>query len=383
MPDSMGLQPLPSADCLHASPGIINRLLTAVHDENMTLGVLAEIIEADDGLSLRLLRMANSPFYGMQHEVQTVEHAVAVLGIRKLKSLVVSIANCFGASPGAVSSKSNLMQLVESRLKENPEVRPFPACVNRLLSALRSEDSTSKTFANIIECDPGLALRLLRLANSPIFGLRKEVQSVEQAVTILGTRKLKSIVLSLVGSAMFRSGDSAATERLLLLDHSIGCATVARVLANYVPGVSTDDAFLAGMFHDIGKLFFFDVAPNEYAKISLTATGDLIDRERGLFGLTHEEVGIKSGSGWPLAEEIVAAIGYHHQPNASPAHLTFVSAIHVANQLAKLGGIGSNAQAEMEPPDDLMASLGVERSSLEEVLEKAAVDFAETREACV
>ncbi len=166
--------------------------------------------------------------------------------------------------------KQELTKRVQECLAERPEVRPFPAAVTQLLAACQDANTKAETFVKIIECDPALAVRLLRMANSPLYGVANGVRGIGHAVSILGMRQLKNLALSVAGKAMFSEGSKAAEERQNLWNHSLGCAAVARVLAKSVPTVSPEVAFLAGMFHDVGKLFLYDVVADEYAEMAAT-----------------------------------------------------------------------------------------------------------------
>ncbi|MCA9150669.1 MAG: HDOD domain-containing protein, partial [Planctomycetales bacterium] len=268
-----------------------------------------------------------------------------------------------------VSDRRRLSQIVQQALADRPEVRPFPAAVAQLLAACQDPNATASTFEKIIERDPALSVRLLRMANSPLYGLTNEVKGIAHAAAILGIRQLKHLALSVAGAGMFNQGSTAAQHREQLWAHSLGCATVARILAKKTPGVDADDAFLAGIFHDVGKLFLFDVVPEDYVELSSTYRGkELIEQEQFVFGVSHEEIGLKSAHSWSLAENLKGAIGYHHRPQESPVHVEFVTVIEAANNLARYWGIGSEGQ---EDPDAAARALDHLELSEDEVIQLA------------
>ena len=241
----------------------------------------------------------------------------------------------------AVGELQSLSTIVHKRLKKVPEVRPFPAAVTHLVAACQHPDATAHDLESIIECDPALAVRVFQMANSPLYGLSSEAKTVEHAVSVLGVRQLRNVAVSIAGAGMFAQGATAAKQREELWNHSLGCATVARLLTDYVPKVAADDAFLAGILHDIGKLLLYDVVPEEYQKMVLSYHGnESIKQEQVLFGFSHEEIGLQSAQSWCLPEEIQTAIGYHHRPYAASAHIELVTLLHIANQLAKCWDVG-------------------------------------------
>jgi HD-like signal output (HDOD) protein len=275
------------------------------------------------------------------------------------------------------------LTMIREKLKERPQVRPFPAAVSQLLAAFRDPDATSTTFAKIIECDAALAARLLRMANSSLYGLSNEIRSIEHAASVLGMRSLKTLTLSVTGASMFSDGAAASEDRDALWNHSLGCATVARLLAQAEGSVSPDEAFLAGIFHDVGKLFFLDVLPDIYTDLARANSGeDLVNQEKLRFGTTHEKIGVKSAISWELAEEIRVAIGYHHRPHKAPAHVEFAEVIHAADNLARAHGIGSETEPDLVVSNTLVQRFGLDEESLAKIFDDANEMFAETRKAC-
>ena len=277
-----------------------------------------------------------------------------------------------------VAEKEDLACLIAKRLEERPEVRPFPAAVSQLLTACQDPNATAATFEKIIECDAALSVRLLRIVNSSLYGLANKVTSVGHATMILGMRQLKGLALSVGGSRMFAEGKTAPKERQDLWSHSLGCATVARLLAKSGSAVSPDDAFLGGILHDVGKLLLYDVVPDDYAKMVVAHTGtDLVVEERSLFGMSHEEIGLKSAHAWDLPKEIKAAIGFHHRPDEARVHVDYAFVIHLADTLARAWGVGSDGTEQAASSDEIVADLGLSSERLATLEETSREIFAE------
>ncbi len=258
-----------------------------------------------------------------------------------------------------VAERRRLTGLVQQTLKERPEVRPFPQAVAQLLAACQDSSSTPASFEKIIQTDPALSVRLLRMANSPIYGLTAEVRTISHAVAILGMRQLRHLALSAAGAKMFSQGNTSGGERERLWNHSLTAAVTARLLARRTGKADQDEAYLAGIFHDVGKLFLFDVVPEEYAELTASVPREqVIEEEKFVFGVSHEEIGLKSAHSWALAETLKAAIGYHHNPQESPIHVEFVELIADANQLAHGWARQSETQAEDETVRAITERLG-------------------------
>lgn len=284
------------------------------------------------------------------------------------------------------TDRRRLSNLVQQQLEEGPEVRPFPATVNRLLAACQDGNATATDFEKIIECDAALAVRLLRMANSALFGLTSEVRTIGHATSVLGIRRLKNLALSIAGARMFAEGPTAAKQRQDLWSHSLGCGTIARLLAKTAYAVCPDDIFLAGVFHDVGKLLLYDVVPDEYSELVGSLSGEqLTSEERFNFGISHEEIGLKSAHAWGLSEQIKVAIGFHHRSGETPVHVEFAAVIQLADFLAKTWGVGSPLTEEPDLPwpnvelpplgDELLGNLeGQARQLFEEAAKMCAAD---------
>ncbi len=274
--------------------------------------------------------------------------------------------------------------LLREKLEKGHLIRPFPGVVSQLLAAFDDPNADARTFARIVEADAALSARILRMANSPIYGFSNVIRSIDHAVTILGIVPLRNLALTFAGATVFSGGEDASRYQESLWNHSLGCATVARLLAKFVAAVNHDEAFLAGIFHDVGKLFFYDVAPKEYAKLVGASWGSsLVELEQEQFGLTHEEVGARLTTGWKLPEQIMVVVGYHHRPEEAIAHQNLTALIQIADGLARAGGIGSSGEPGIDVSEAASEYLGLEASDLEAIQQQSLLQFEESRQVFV
>lgn len=179
---------------------------------------------------------------------------------------------------------------------------------------------------------------------------------------------------------MFSAGDGANKQRQQLWSHSVGCAVVARILAKHVPGVDMDDAFFGGVFHDVGKLLFYDVIPDEYSEIKASFKGlSLVQEENFLMGTAHEEIGLASASSWELPDEVKATVGWHHRPEQATVCSEYAVVASLADSMAKHWGIGSEAMMlYSETQDALRNDYGLTDDQLEAIEVEARKSFEET-----
>lgn len=212
-------------------------------------------------------------------------------------------------------------------LLELPAVRsdlPFsPALLPRLFRLTGEEDASPlETIAAAIAEDQGLASRVLALANSAFYGLQFRIGSVARAVRVLGLREIRALVLALgIRSLSDKRPLPAGFDLPHYLEHQFSVALTAMALARKTGAMPTDDAFTAGVLHDIGKLVTALYRPDDWQ-----AQAALVERE-GIpwheaetrhFGLDHGLIGAMVLRSWNLPEALTEPINWHHAPDAAP-----------------------------------------------------------------
>jgi putative nucleotidyltransferase with HDIG domain len=223
-------------------------------------------------------------------------------------------------------------------LDELIDVRPFPATASRVMTACDKEDVTAAELSNIIEQDPVLTMKLLQIANSPMYGFSGDVRSVQHASVLIGLRALKNMAVSLAMGDVFGSGGSlTADSRDQLWKHALACGSIAKTLSAATQLASPDEAFLGGIVHDVGKLIFVDHRPEQYAgMLSCSCSKETIDAEIEAFGISHTAVGRSCGESWGLPEELSDVITFHHNPADSDFGGDLVDCVFAANQLSRI-----------------------------------------------
>ncbi|HRF74564.1 MAG TPA: HDOD domain-containing protein [Accumulibacter sp.] len=214
------------------------------------------------------------------------------------------------------------------------EVPTLPTIVVHALKVLQNPNSDARAVERVIVNDPAISAKILRVANSAFFGYSRRVSTIAEAVRVLGFTNVQGMIISVGAFDAFR------TERLNLLDfwkHSIATATAARFLSPQLR-CSADEAFMAGILHDIGKLIFaVQAEPGYHQVLALrrgTAALSSLEAERTLFEFTHPEVGEMVAERWDLPARYVAAIAHHHDPDAAGEERTFCALIGLADQAA-------------------------------------------------
>jgi len=250
----------------------------------------------------------------------------------------------------SVSSPTATALYAEAEIRKRIESCPKLASlqsINRALSELvRSESSVTSQIAAIIRRDPSLSARLLRLVNSVYFGLSARVNNIEEAVFFLGLRQIRELSMAtpvLEELAQFQANSTQVLPWKELWTHSIGTAVLTReILASTALHIDDDTDYLVGLLHNVGKVVMAYAFPQELATVMATpvATPEGVCRlERSLIGWDHAQIGAYYLERHHLAEEIIIAVRYHHDPDRAPCHRLFASGVQVADYLVRYRGI--------------------------------------------
>lgn len=257
----------------------------------------------------------------------------------------------------------------------------LPVVVDLLNRELKSARASATSIAKIIEDDPSIMARVLKLVNSPLyaptFKSRKGV-TIQQAVVRLGTNALRNLVLSTTVMTMFPSKTNPSFDRTEFWRHSICVGFVAKILAEFCPEgllpYEESDLALAGLCHDIGKIvldqyfneFFQDVMSEASSKRVL-----IWEAERSLLKTDHGEVGFALAERWKLPEHIAVVMKYHHAPSkiAGRQHEILVHAVTLADYICNHQNLGYSGNCRiMEFPAESFEMLKLDVEVIPDIL---------------
>lgn len=212
----------------------------------------------------------------------------------------------------------------------------LPRVYTCLEQALKDPEHTNDDLAKIINVDPALSARTLRIINSSYYALPNTVQSIAVAINLIGEYDLRNIVLvsSVINSteALLDDGFDISTFWL----HSIRCGIVARILAKLIVVPDPEQMFLAGLLHDLGQLIIYKGEPELSATVEWHIANEHQERyaiEETLLGFNHAVVGALLIDSWGLSAELNEIIKFHHQPEDSTYYQREVKLISLADHL--------------------------------------------------
>ncbi|MBI4986016.1 MAG: HDOD domain-containing protein [Rhodocyclales bacterium] len=229
------------------------------------------------------------------------------------------------------------------------QIPSLSVVVQEVLASFDNEKLETAYLVSKLNQDQALAARVLRVANSPFYGLNSSVATVSEAVVVLGFHAVRSLALAASIVKLLPDSGTQRFDQLAFWRHAVGTGVCARVLAGRI-GLDQEAAFTAGLLHDIGKLALSAYFPDVVDAILARRDGSgslMVEAERSCLGFDHAAVGHDLAQLWHFPEAIRLAIRDHHAPERAPAPLTDI--VHVANTLCYALDIGSGGNDRVPP----------------------------------
>jgi putative nucleotidyltransferase with HDIG domain len=244
-------------------------------------------------------------------------------------------------------------ELVESAVKKVSTIATLPEITVQIIKTVEDPKSNAQALHRIVAHDPALVTRVLKVVNSSFYGLPGQIASIERAIVLLGLNAIKNIAVAASLGQLFRGvklceGFTAKD----LWKHCVAVGVVARDLARQMKVPLVDEAFLAGMIHDVGILVALQTAPEptrlvcEKARLHKEGDFDFCALEREVMGVDHQMLGARLAQAWKFPHSCQMVAGNHHNPQtlADSQHM-LVWLVFVADTLCAQGQQGFNLTA--------------------------------------
>ncbi len=239
---------------------------------------------------------------------------------KKLKLAESALEELWFGDDDPFRSRQDASESMAAAAAKANDLRPFPAVASRVMALLADPEVEMKAVRTLIETDSGLAARLMRIANSALYGGVMKAETIDQAVFRLGAREVQDVVAGIATLGMFKDVKGIGAR---FRDHCAGVAGVARVLANeWHNNKKLQNVFLCGLMHDIGKLLSLqvgEIAYDEMDKATLGQPDTVHEQERKLSGYDHAVLGAHVMQLWRLPLDISQVVAWHHQPGRAYA----------------------------------------------------------------
>lgn len=247
------------------------------------------------------------------------------------------------------------MSATQTFIDKFKDIHPLPHIVTTLTSLIADSSSTMKDFEDVIKMDSILVSRLLRLVNSPYYGLVQTVDSIGRAVAFLGMKNLHNLVVTDALKTIFISRDAGTVfskKRLWL--HSAAVSICSKMVAERIFGINGDDAFLCGILHDFGLLVEEQIQPEPFHRICATCNNSvtLVEMERQEFATDHCEICYNMTLGWNMPVTIQEAIRSHHLLSLTVQPSSLTGILQIAEYIASQAGYATlpDIMTQISPP---------------------------------
>ncbi len=232
------------------------------------------------------------------------------------------------------------------------ELTPLKSVATRAIQLAEDERTAAMDLATVISSDQALTAKLLRLSNSAYYGYARRIGNVREAVILLGMRTVRSVAIASTIIDALRASESELFDQDLFWAHSVCVGLVAEVIARDTRVARPEDAFTAGVLHDVGKLAMLMSEPEMFADvIDLVVSEHMTYRvaEARVFGIGHEHVGGRLAQRWKFPEPLVVAIREHHPALPSRNLETLGDVVTTANLACDREGIACGFDFTLDP----------------------------------
>ena len=251
----------------------------------------------------------------------------------------------------------------------------IPVVATKVMQLIESENATAEELSKIVASDPAVAARVLKISNSSYYGCQRQIQTLSHAIVVLGFATLKSLIVAASVKQVYQP--YGLTEKMLW-EHSFGAGLAARIIAKETRFASEEEAFLGGLFHDIGKIIMNSMNSRQFQEVMQRCYNDGLsfeDAERQVYSYTHSEVGGLVIKKWNFPDMLMHAVLNHHSFDFGEETDTFqinlTCVVGLADMFCHKIGIGIR-----EPEDELdlqqtvpAQKLGLDERRLEILLE--------------
>ncbi|CAB1080235.1 hypothetical protein D1AOALGA4SA_7922 [Olavius algarvensis Delta 1 endosymbiont] len=287
------------------------------------------------------------------------------------------------ARPAQHPTGTSLKRIILRKMEDLP---PMPQIVIKAREIMGDPNAGIKDLVNLFEKDQSIVTKVLRLGNSAYYGVSGKIATVKHAAVLLGLKTLSEVItMAGISNLMARELKGYGLDSGDLWRHSLAVGFGAQFLADRVkPGLS-NDAFVAGLIHDAGKVVLDKYVLERKEEVeAFLADGEhtFFDAEKSLLGLDHSEIAANVCKKWLIPESISTAIRWHHRPSQADAN-EMALFLHVSDYFAKMSGMGTGINdLTYQMEEHALESLGFEEEDLDyllvdvmESVEQIASDF--------
>ena len=268
--------------------------------------------------------------------------------------------------------------LLKKLNQENITLPEIPSIVFELNEVIANPLSSAEDIAQVVQRSPTLTALLLKIVNSPFYGFPSKIDKISLAVTLIGTREISGLALGISVISLFKNIPKEILNMYSFLKHSLACGIISRILAAHKNIPQTEQLFVSGLLHDLGRLILYSHFPEEARDILSRARSTnmlLYLQENDSLGCNHTDIVKQLLQQWKLPLVLENNVFYHHDPSKAtqPVPATLV---HLADIITNSLGIGTSGERFVPPLDnEAWDSLGLSPTCFDIVVKQATHQF--------
>ncbi|WP_419659216.1 two component system sensor histidine kinase [Desulfosarcina variabilis str. Montpellier] len=278
------------------------------------------------------------------------------------------------------STGTELRKKISQRDIKLPEI---PSIIFKLNDTIADPFSSADDIAQVISKSPGLSALLLRIVNSAFYGFPSRIDSVARAVTIIGSKEVTALAVGISTMEVFKDIPKTVFDMRAFTQHSLACGVLSRILAASGNIRNTEQMFVSGLLHDIGRLVIFKYYPQAAVLMLSAQSGDavsLIDSEKKTLGFRHTDIAADLFEKWKFPVTLIQNVVFHHRPAAAQDPVK-AGMIHLADMIAHSLGEGKSGEWRLPTLDtDVWDKLRISPQALSKIIPQAIhhLDFLST-----
>jgi HD-like signal output (HDOD) protein len=246
----------------------------------------------------------------------------------------------------AVDSAQSPEALKHIMTMEDLKLPEMPSIVFKLNEEINNPLASAENIARVVNKSPGLTALLLKIVNSPFYGFPSRIDKVSRAVTLIGTREISNLALGISVIALFTNIPRQLVSMHSFLRHSLSCGIMARIIAAHKKLPQTEQMFVAGLLHDIGRLILYRYLPHESRAILAKARNEkqiLYQVEARELEWDHTDIGSCLLKQWKLPFILENNVSCHHEP-LKAQNCTQATILHLADCMSNALGLGTSGE---------------------------------------
>ncbi len=272
---------------------------------------------------------------------------------------------------------------VDRIIQSMGELPTLPTIYMKLSNLLNQPDPSINKITKIISEDPAIAAMVLKIVNTAAYSIRNQIGDLQHAIVILGLNEIKHLVLaSSIYKIVKEFKSSSAFDMPAFWKHSVGCAIVAKVLAETAHLNSPEEVFTAGLLHDIGKMIHAGYFHEEFNAViaDVAETGSqMFQSEQKILGFEHAQTGGTLAEKWRLPQATINMIVHHHMSYIPSTLTREMAAVHIANSLCIALRLGSGGEKRVPIVNQkAWESLALKLSDLDYIMQRASKLYEES-----